>query len=209
MKRLLNLVIFLNSLNFIAQAQNNTDAQSILDNTTAKLKSSNGISVSFSLTQKDNAGHIVSTTKGILKAKGLKYYVKQDDNEIFCNGTQIWNYDGQNEVTVAKADVDDDELSPQQIVTGFDKKDFDISLISSAGTNYKIELTPVDKRKNFKQVILFINKSTNLIDKASITDKTNAVTEISFNNISLDKVVPDSQFVFDPSKHPGVDVVNQ
>ena len=100
-------------------------------------------------------------------------------------------------------------MSPQQILSGFNKNDFTIKLVSSAGTNYEILLLPVDKRKNFKQVILYINKSTNLISKAKITDKTDNVIQLSFSAINLNAVIPDSQFVFDATKHPGVEVVNQ
>jgi outer membrane lipoprotein carrier protein len=207
MKPLLSLVLVLNFFVVIVYAQNNTDAQAILDKAAAKVQSSKGISVSFSLTQKDKFGHELSSAKGILKIKGSKYYIKQDANEIFSNGQQVWNYDGQKEVTVAKAG-DDDELSPEQIITGFDKKDFDIKLLSSS-INYQVQLTPVDKRKNFKQVILFLNKSTNLITKAVITDKTGSIIEINFSNISLNNTFPDSQFIFDATKHPGVEVVNQ
>ena len=208
MKKLLSFLFFLSGFVLSVHAQNNTSAQGILDKAAAKVQSSKGINISFSLTQKDKLGHVVSDTKGTMKIKGSKYYLKQGENEIFCNGVQIWNYDGENEVTVAKAD-NDDELSPQQIITGFSKKDFDIKLLSSAGTNYQIQLVPVDKRENYKQVILYVNKSSNLINKAVITDKTNTITEIAFSNISLDVSVPDSQFVFDATKHPGVEVVNQ
>ncbi len=189
-------------------AQNNTDAQSVLDKTTAKFQSAKGINVSFLLTQKDKYGHVLSSSKGILKIKGLKYYIKQGDNEIFSNGEQVWNYDGQNEVTVAKVDNDDDELSPKQIITGFDKKDFDAKLLASS-VNYQVQLTPVDKRKNFKQVILYINKQNYLITKAVITYKTNEITDINFSNISLNNSFKDDEFVFDASKHKGVEVINQ
>lgn len=208
MKRLLSLVLVLNVFVVCVQAQSNTDAQAILDKAAAKVQSAKGISVSFSLTQKDKFGHELSSAKGILKIKGSKYYIKQDNNEIFSNGQQVWNYDGQKEVTVAKANNDDDELSPEQIITGFDKKDFDIKLISSS-INYQVQLTPVDKRKSFKQVILYLSKSTNLITKTIITDKTNSIIEINFSNISLNNTFPDSQFIFDAAKHPGVEVVNQ
>ena len=57
--------------------------------------------------------------------------------------------------------------------------------------------------------MLYINKSTSLISKAVITDKANTTTEISFNNISLNSTFSDSQFVFDATKHPGVEVINQ
>ncbi|MEO8711737.1 MAG: outer membrane lipoprotein carrier protein LolA [Parafilimonas sp.] len=208
MKKLLTFLFFLSGLVFNVHAQNNTNAQSILDKAAAKVQASKGINIIFNLTQKDKLGHVVSDAKGTMKIKGSKYYLKQGENEIFCNGVQIWNYDGDNEVTVAKAD-NDEELSPQQIITGFNKKDFDIKLLSSAGTNYQIQLIPADKRENYKEVILYVNKSSTLINKAVITDKTNSITEITFSNISLDVSVPDSQFVFDTSKHPGVEVVNQ
>jgi len=208
MKYFLSLLILLGIFSFSVQAQNDINAQAILDKAAAKVQSSKGISVSFSLTQKDKLGHQLSSSKGIIKIKGSKYYIKQDQSEIFSNGTQVWNYDGQNEVTVAKADNDDDAFSPEQIITGFDKKDFNTKLISSS-VNYQVQLTPVDKRKYFKQVILYISKTTNLVTKAVVTDKTNGIMEINFSNISLNNSFADNQFIFDATKHPGVEVVNQ
>lgn len=207
MKHFLSIILLLHIFFFSAKAQNNANAQTILDKAAAKVQTSKGISVSFSLTQKDKLGHQVSTSKGIIKIKGSKYYIKQDQNETFSNGMQVWNYDGNKEVTVAQAD-NDDELSPEKIITGFNQKDFDAKLISSS-LNYQVQLTPVDKRKNFKQVILYISKTTNLITKAVITDKTNAIMEINFSNVSINNSFADSQFIFDAAKHPGVEVVNQ
>lgn len=192
------------------KAQNAVTAESILSKAAAKAQSSKGISVSFSLTQKDKSAHTISSSKGVLKVKGEKYYLQQGETEIFCNGVQVWNYDGENEVTVAKIDKEDgDAFSPQQILTGFNKKDFSVKLLSSAGAEYKLQLTPVDKRKNFKEIMLYVNKSTSLVYKAIITDKLNASTEIAFSNISLNASIPESQFVFDIVKHPGVEVVTQ
>ena len=205
----MSLIILSVFLGLSLCAQNNTDAQAILDNASTKIKTAKGINVSFSLTQKDKLNNVVATDKGVLKIKGAKYYIKQGEHEIFCNGAQIWNYDGQNEVTVAKAGDDEDEFSPQQILTGFNKTDYASKLISSEGTNYQLQLIPVDKRKNFKEVMLYINKSTNLITKTSITDKTGNITEINFSSISLNSGFTDNQFVFDASRHPGVEVINQ
>jgi outer membrane lipoprotein-sorting protein len=191
-------------------SQSATDAQSILDKVSAKVKSAKGISANFTLTQYDKLNQAEGSSKGIVKIKGNKYYVKQDETEIFSNGVQTWNYDGNSEVTVSKADnSDEDMMSPQQVLSGFNKNDFTYKLASSTGTNYEILLTPVDKRKNFKQVILYINKSTNLISKAKITDKTGGTIQLSFSAINLNATIPDSQFVFDATKHPGIEVVNQ
>ncbi|MBS1746477.1 MAG: outer membrane lipoprotein carrier protein LolA [Bacteroidetes bacterium] len=206
MKKIFAFIFILNFVAFNLFAQ---DAQNILEKAASKVQSAKGINVSFILTQKDKLGHTLGSSKGILKIKGTKYYVNQDGSEIYCNGAQIWNYDGQGEVTVAKAEYDDDEFSPQQIITGFNNKDFTATLIASGSAIYQIQLVPVDKRKNIKQIILFINKANNLITKAVVTDKPGNITEISFGNASFNVVIPDSQFVFDASKHPGVEVVNQ
>ena len=209
MKKLFSLVLLSAVGVFAVYGQSNMNAQSVLDKAKAKVQASKGMNISFALTQKDKHNKQLLSSKGTLLIKGPKYYIKQEGNEIFCNGEQVWNYDGQSEVTVAKVDAEDDELSPQQIITGFNNKDFDIKLVSSTGTNYLLQLTPVDKRKNFTRVILTVNKSSNLITKAAITNKANTVTEITFNNIAFNAAIPDSRFVFDPSKHPGVEVVNQ
>jgi len=209
MKKISVVIVILFSFILTMYGQNSPDAQSIVDKSANKIKSSKGINVSFSLTQRDKQNQVMDRTKGNMKIKEQKYYIKQEDNEIYCNGVNVWNYDGENEVTVAKVDNDDDGFSPQQILTGFNKKDFDIKLISSEGTYYLLQLTPIDKRKNFKQIMLYINKSTSLVSKAVITDKANTSTEISFTNISLNASFSDNQFVFDAAKHPGVEVINQ
>ena len=85
-------------------SQGATDAQNILDKLSAKVKSAKGISASFTLTQYDKSHQLTGSSKGIVKIKDNKYYVKQDETEIYCNGTQTWNFDGSNEVTVSKND---------------------------------------------------------------------------------------------------------
>jgi len=186
------------------------DAQKILDRASSKLRSAKGITTNFSLTQKDKSNHLQGTAKGVVKIKGNKYYVKEGDNQVFCNGSQQWNFNGRDEVTVSKADNSDpDDLSPQQILSGFSKTDFTSKLISSSGTNYQILLTPIDKRKNFKQVTIFVSKSSNLITKALIIDKSDNNIEITFSNVNLNATLADSEFSFDAKKHPGVEVINQ
>ena len=186
-----------------------TDAQKILDELTAKVKSAKGIKASFILKQFDKYGHPLANSNGIVKIKGSKYYLKEDKVEVFSNGIQTWNFDGDREVTVSKADSDEENLTPQQVLSGFNKKDFTYKLIATTGNIYQVLLSPVDKRKNFKQVIIFINKSTSLITKANITDKIGVITEIDFSTINLNAVLPDNMFVFDGAKHPGIEIINQ
>lgn len=211
MKKLSFLLALITMTAISLTAQNNgDDPQQILDHASSKLRSAKGIAANFSLLQKDKYGHSQGNAKGIVKIKGNKYYVKEGDNEVFCNGVQTWNFDGTNEVTVTRAEnMDADDLSPEQILSGFNKNDYSFRLVSSAGTNYQVQLMPIDKRKNFKQIIIFVSKSTNLITKAVITDKSDNITEIAFTGTDLNATIPDNQFSFDAAKHPGVEVINQ
>lgn len=191
-------------------SQSTINVQNILDRLSVKVKTAKAVSALFTLTQYDKSNHITGSLKGIVKIKDNKYYVKEGETEIYCNGTQTWNFDGSSEVTVSKADdIAEDNLSPQQVLTGFNKNDFTYKLISSAGANYEILLLPVDKRKNFKQVIMYVNKSTGLVSKAKITDRIDNIIQISFSTINLNAIIPDGQFSFDIAKHPGVEVINQ
>ena len=82
MKKQSALIILSCIFVFFVQAQNNTEAQKILDKVAAKIQSSKGTSVNFSLTQRDKLNHVIANSKGILKLKGTKYYIKQEE---FCS----------------------------------------------------------------------------------------------------------------------------
>lgn len=208
MKQLLLLIAFAVSLTSIAFAQ--TDAKSILDNVSAKLKSYKGISANFTFTTKDKKNVAHGTKSGQILVKGSKYYLKQGGTEIYSDGTKNWNYNsGEKEVTVTDASDDNQAFSPQKFLSNFYDKEFTYNLLSSAGNIYKIALLPIDKRKNFKQVTVFVDKTKDLVTKAQVLDKADNTIEFSLNNVNTNASIPDSKFMFDEKAHPGVEVINQ
>ena len=70
-------------------------------------------------------------------------------------------------------------------------------------------MIPTDKRKNFKQVTIFIDKSKSLISKADVVDKSDNTIGFTLSNINTNIALPDSKFSFDATKHPGIEVVEQ
>jgi outer membrane lipoprotein-sorting protein len=70
-------------------------------------------------------------------------------------------------------------------------------------------MTPVDKRKNFKEVTVFVDKTKKLITKAQVIDKGDNHVEFTLKNINTNAALPDSRFAFDTKKHPGVEVIEQ
>lgn len=205
-------LLFLSAICFYNSsfAQNDPNAKKVLDKASVKMKSIPGLSTSFSYTTVDKNKTKKSTVSGLLYVKGNKFYIKEGGSEIFSNGTKTWNFNGTDEVTVENVDPNDDgAFTPQKFFTNFYDKDFTYKLISSSGDFYEIQLVPIDKRKNFKQINIFINKSKNLVTKARIIDKADNMIELMLSNININASIPDSTFVFDTSKHPGVEVVSQ
>jgi outer membrane lipoprotein carrier protein len=189
-----------------AQAGN---AKSILDKVSKKLKENTGISANFSYTTKDKKNVVRGTKKGIIYIKGQKYYLKQGSTEIYSDGAKSWNYNGDKEVTVSEVDEDSKAFTPQKFMSDFYDKDFNYDLVSSTGNYYQIALTPIDKRKNFKQVDVYVDKTKDLVTKAQITDKSDNTTEFTLSNINTNANIPDSKFTWDTKSHPGVEVINE
>ncbi len=199
-------MVFFSGLSF---AQSANTAKSILDRVSAKLQSFKGVTANFTYTTKDRNNVKRGSVSGQISIKGQKYYLKQGSTEIFCNAVKTWNFNGDNEVTVADVDDDSKTLTPQKLLSNFYDKDFTYQLVSSAGNFYQIELIPVDKRKNFKQVNVFIDKTKDLITKAKVIDKSDNTIEFSLSNVNTNATLPDSKFIFDETKHPDVEVITQ
>lgn len=183
------------------KAQNDPNAKKILDAVTAKLKAYKGINAGFTLRSTGRSGSINTNVNGKISIKGNKYYIKEGSTEIFSDGNKIWNYNGNNEVTVTEADSDDNALSPQKLLTNFYDDDFTYKLISSAGNYNQIQLVPIDKRKNFQKVNIFIDKSKMMITKAKVVDKSSNTIEFNLKNINISSNIPDDIFVFNQKKY--------
>ena len=100
-------------------------AKAILDGVSAKFKTFTTVDATFTYKVENAAGKALSTKTGTLKMKGTKYRVSFSGQEIFCNGTTVWNYDkAANEVTISNLDASSGMITPQKLFTNFYDKDF-------------------------------------------------------------------------------------
>ena len=210
MKKLYVFFALLAGITVGANAQNDPAAKKVLDNVSAKIKTFKGITANFSYVTKDKKNVQRGSVKGVINIKGQKYFIKQGTTEIYSNGSKSWNYNGEtNEVTESDVDDDSKTLSPQNLLSNFYDKDFTYKLVSSAGEFDEIAMEPTDKRKNFKQVTVFVDKAKSLVTKAKVIDKSDNIIEFSLSGINTAAAIPDTKFEFDKTKHPGVEVVGQ
>ena len=188
-------------------------AKQILDQFSAKLKSFKSIQVQLTLQIQDAHGASQGTKKVIFYMKGIKYIVKAAGQEIYCDGKIIWTYDkSANEVTITKVDPTSTAISPQKLFTGFYDKDFlyKVNGEQKLGTKtvVEIEMTPIDKTQNFHKVYLYVDKKTHLISSGKMLDKNGNRYIYTVNNLNGNAGLSDASFIFNKSKHPGVEEVN-
>lgn len=192
---------------------NDPAAKKILDAVSSKFKTYKSPQASFSYKVENAQGKALSTKKGTVVMKGNKYKVMMDGMEIYSDGKTTWNYDkSANEVTVNNIDASGSAMTPQKLLTNFYDKDFYYKYNGEKKDGGKvvqeIELTPTDKNKSFHKVYLLVNKATSTISSARFLEKTGSRYVYSINSLKGTANVKDSDFTFDKSKHPGVEVVD-
>lgn len=188
-------------------------AKQILDQTAAKIKSYKAIQAQFTLQVQDAQGASMGTKKGTVYMKENKYLVQITGQEIYSDGKTMWTYDkSANEVTLTKVDPGSNTISPQKLFTNFYDKNFlyKVNGEQKSGTKtvQEIEMTPIDKTQNFHKIYLYIDKKSHLLTSGKMLDKNSNRYLYTVNSLVEKKDIKDSFFIFDKSKHPGVEEVN-
>ncbi|MFZ5976537.1 MAG: outer membrane lipoprotein carrier protein LolA [Hydrotalea sp. AMD] len=184
------------------KAQNDPAAKKVLNEVGEKVKSAKGITAKFMLESITSKGKPNGIKAGTLSMKGDKYLLKQGKTVIICDGTNVYNYDGNKTITKSSVEESAATLSPQKLLSGSYDKDFNYKLISSNGSSYQIEMFPKDDRRSFQKVDLFINKFKHLVTKAVILDKSNNKTVVLISSMNTAAKLPDGMFNFNRANYP-------
>lgn len=205
----------LSFLSVLAMAQTKSDpaAKAILDAVSAKFKTFTTVEASFSYKVENAAGKALSTKTGSIKMKGTKYRVSFSGQEIFCNGTTVWNYDkAANEVTISNLDASSGMITPQKLFTNFYDKDFLYLLNGEKKVGNKtiqeIEMTPVDKSKPFHKVYVQVDKTAKTIYSTKVLENAGNRYSYTVTTMKTNSPLADNVFTFDKKKYPGVEEVD-
>ena len=196
----------------IAQT-NDPAAKKVLDAVSAKFKTFSSVQAGFSYKVEDAKGKAISTKTGTVWMKGNKYRVSFGGQEIFSDGTTVWNYDkSTNEVTINNVDASGTALTPQKLFTNFYDKDF-LYLLNGekkvgAKTLQEIEMTPTDKSKPFHKVYLQVDKAAKTIYSTKVLENGGNRYTYTVSNMKTNGTLADNQFAFDKKKYPGVEEVD-
>ena len=213
MKKLYLSVLLSGSVILTTAQASDPAAKAILDGVSAKFKTFTSVQATFAYKVENASGKALSSKTGTILMKGTRYKVSFGGQEIFCNGTTIWNYDkSANEVTISKLDASSGMITPQKLFTNFYDKDFRYILNGEkkvgAKTLQEIEMTPIDKSKAFHKVYVQVDKAAKTIYSTKVLE--NAGNRYSYTVSTMKTNVPlaDTQFAFDKSKYPGVEEID-
>ena len=208
-----SVALALISVSGFSQAKNDPEAKKILDAVSAKFKTFTTVNAGFSYKVENAAGKQLSSQTGSILMKGTKYKVNFGGQEIFCNGTTVWNYDkSANEVTISNLDGSSGMITPQKLFTNFYDKDFLYILNGEKKVGTKtvqeIEMTPVDKSKPFHKVYLQVDKAAKTIYSTKVLENGGNRYIYTVTSMKTNTAMADNTFAFDKSKYPGVEVVD-
>jgi outer membrane lipoprotein-sorting protein len=195
-------ILFIALITTQVQAQKDPQAKLLLDQMGAKVKQARGILVNIQLISKNSKGKAMGTKSIHLKMKGDKYLLQQGAMEVVCDGANIYNFDGASSISKSSVAESDQTLSPQKLLSGNYDKDFNFKLLTQDASKATIELSPIDKRKNFQKVTLVLDKVKSALSSASILDKSNNITDVKVVTINYGVSLEDKLFQFNRAKYP-------
>jgi len=214
MKQIL-LLTFLLALGLNGFSQQDKKAREILEKVTKTTQALPSLEAKFSFEMNNKAQNIQEKNEGtiVLKNKKYKLDIPKMGLQIMCDGKTIWTYMvNSNEVNISNLDDQTDDLmDPSKIFTiydhGFDYK-FVNESVDGGVPVYNIDLTPQKPTGDIQSIKIMIDKQKNLIHGANMIGKDGNKYTVLISQFKTDGVYSDSDFVFDPAKHKGVEVVD-
>ncbi len=186
-------------------------ATALLDEVSTKTKAYKTIQADFTYTMENKQAKINETKTGVLLVSGDKYKLTASGQVVICDGKTVWTYlKESNEVQVNNLENKDDALTPSKLLTSYNKnykatiiKDRDAADPSLEA----IELIP-NTQKNFTKAVLIVDKTKKQVRAFKLFDKSGNIFTYKVTKFLTDVRATASDFTFDASNFPGVDVID-
>jgi outer membrane lipoprotein-sorting protein len=72
----------------------------------------------------------------------------------------------------------------------------------------QIEMSPIDKSQEFKELTITLDKKTNSVTDVSFTTKDGIKSSLAITNYQIDNDFTNDLFTFNKYNHPGVEVID-
>jgi hypothetical protein len=206
------LVLMVSLLSFTSALANTNSAQ-LLRKMTEAIKENAAVELKFEMVATVAGSATPDAFKGTVQAQGNAFRLINPHVELFCDGKSKWilNVDA-GELTIFPNDTTQKDLveNPVGFLTSLGEPDSGYKFPEKPkdGPVWIIELTPVSKRTAYKNVIVGINKITNLPVSIEYNGKDGSNYKVVITSFKSVPAWALSNFVFPESKRSGLTVTD-
>ncbi len=151
--------------------------------------------------------------KGYMKQSGDKFVAKMGDQEVYCNGKNLWVYlPSNNEVQINDFNPKDTEgmLSPKDLLRIYENGNYAYAITGEEVISGKrvtlIEFKPLDKNSEYSKMRLAVDAKSNRAQSIKVFSKDGSRYTLNIKKFEGNKAFEASTFTFDSKKYPGVRV---
>jgi outer membrane lipoprotein carrier protein len=198
---------FLFIIIFYTDAQSNSDAQKIVGNMMADVKTT-AFKTDFKLII-NSKGALPQLTSGTFTMKGNKFVLDMAMVKVYFNGMTQWSYVAStNEVSISTpSEKELAETNPMALLVAYYlKSKISFATETKSSKNHCIDLTPEARDKDVSKINIQVDKKNGDLKVIKLYYKNGFTYTSSLHNFKKGIVVPDSYFTFDKTKFKGVTV---
>lgn len=194
-------------------AQSSSQSKAILDKAYAAYEQSSGIGFNFKIVTTDQQGASYQPQTGKAMVKGNKFNLTMDAMDTWFDGKTQWVLmKDANEVNISNPSNEEiASISPLALLNmyknGYTLKNA-VSKTVNGKSAYVVDMAPTGSKSDFKNISVAIDKKTNTVLQVNITMKNGMKNKIDITNYNANYHFSDTDFVFDKSKHKGVDIID-
>lgn len=197
----------------VSFAQNSNEARKILDKAYNVYENSKGIRLSFTITTEEPDGTIHPSQSGEAMIKGNKFRLEMDAIDTWFDGKTQWVFMKEaNEVNISNPTNEEIASVSPLALLGMYKNGYTLKEPVSGTINgkkaYMIDLIPTGNTPEFNSISVAIDKGSNAFLQVILTMKNGMTNNINISNYNTNYNFSDSEFAFDKTKHPGVEIVD-
>ncbi|MCP4120846.1 MAG: outer membrane lipoprotein carrier protein LolA [Bacteroidetes bacterium] len=187
--------------------QSDPRARGILDKTSSEFKQLKTLKADLLITiQVPDKEPYTQSSKVYLKGQSYRLVMKEE--EIICDNQSVWRYlKDMNEVQINDYEPADDEITPTNIFNIYEN-DFYYLYVGSVREDgkqfHEIDLSPMDKDKNYFKVKVWIDEQDDLIRKMKVFDKNGSRYVYAITNLAKNVDLQDTFFEFNKADYPDV-----
>lgn len=185
---------------------NGQNAQSLLKEVDAKVKSYKNIAIDFKYALNNEAEGVSQETKGTVVMAGNNYKLDLMGTTQLFDGKNVYTIVPEDEeVTIsAMSDQDENAITPSKMLSFFNEgytQKMDISQKVNGREIQFVKLTPMDSNSEVKYTLLGVDAQTKHIHKLIITQKNNTKITITVNAFKPNQPLAKNVFTFDENKY--------